>query len=286
MRRVIHLCVVVFWSASSAWASSDWPSAVYVMRSAGAQPRKIAQVEGYAEHTSPRWSHDGKRIVFDAFSTNARVRDVFVVNADGSGLEKIADRAEHPNWSPDDQQIVYNTHSQGPKKVFVQNIDGGGRTEITDGFSPRWSPDGSQLAIERDDNLYLVDLVSGESKPLFEQPHEHIHHGFSWSRDGKRLALVVSPAGAPLRDLLIVDTTGEKPKVTKRLKGGMGGYVSFSPDGKQMVYGDSYKIRLLETEGTNNAQPMPDQKGHSYHPDWSPDGAWIVFISDRHAPKP
>jgi Tol biopolymer transport system component len=65
------------------------------------------------------------------------------------------------------------------------------------------------------------------------------------------------------------------------VEGGMGGYVSFSPDGKQLVYSDSRLIRTIEVEGTSRPRMMPDQRGKNKHPNWSPDGQWIVFSSDR-----
>ena len=70
MRLACALVASVF--ASTAWAQvpiSDDPTAVFVMRADGSGVRKVAQVEGFADHAAPRWSHDGKRLLFDAAPT-------------------------------------------------------------------------------------------------------------------------------------------------------------------------------------------------------------------------
>ena len=43
--------------------------------------------------------------------------DIFIINADGSRRVRITDTVEkiemHPDWSPDGDQIVYNTYRDG-----------------------------------------------------------------------------------------------------------------------------------------------------------------------------
>ena len=52
---------------ATAWAQvpiSNDPTAIFVMKVDGSGVRKVAQVEGYRDHGSPRWSHDGQRLAF------------------------------------------------------------------------------------------------------------------------------------------------------------------------------------------------------------------------------
>jgi len=78
--------------------------------------------------------------------------------------------------------------------------------------------------------LRVFDLVTGEITPLFDDPFDYIYGGYSWSPDGKRLALVVRHQPLGLRDLLLVSANGAKQGQTLRLTNDMGGFVSFSPD--------------------------------------------------------
>jgi TolB protein len=51
---------------------------------------------GRADDAEPSWSPDGRRIVFD--STRTGDRDVYVMNADGSGVRNIS-RNPADDWA-------------------------------------------------------------------------------------------------------------------------------------------------------------------------------------------
>ena len=65
------------------------------------------------------WSPDGRRITFADTS-------VFVVDADGSHLTKVADGWE-PTWSPDSQWILFSRYDQalGIQRPWIVPADGG-----------------------------------------------------------------------------------------------------------------------------------------------------------------
>src|SRR5207248_3750143 len=70
---------------------------------------------------------------------------VVVINADGSGERVLADNGFPGAWSPDGGQIAFNRNGD----VYVMNVDGSGVTQLThDGTaSPTaWSPNGQQIA--------------------------------------------------------------------------------------------------------------------------------------------
>ncbi len=108
------------------WAAAGWaqegPTAIYAMNADGSEARRLVKVDGYTTHSFPRWSHDGRWIVFDAVP-KAGQRELFLMNADGKGLRKLG-IGSTPSWSPDDKQIgFYFFGVDGRPQVAVQNLD-------------------------------------------------------------------------------------------------------------------------------------------------------------------
>ena len=243
---------------------------------------QIAQAEGHADHTGPRWSHDDKHIVFDASGGPRGRREFYIVNADGSGLRQLGldGRAD---WSPDDKQIALESGS-GPTEIFVQNVDGQGREKIGIGHCARWSPDGSQLAYNDYHQLFVFDVASGEERQLLDEPVESLFGGYNWSPDGKWIAFSARPKSGQPRQLVLVNSQGGSQGLRVRFEGEQGGSTSFSPDGKRLAFDNGYKLYLLDVAGTRPPQLVPRQKGKNKDPHWSHGGKSIVFSSDRGAP--
>ena len=166
---------------------------IFVMKLDGSEERKVVQVEGFGSHGTPRWSHDGKRLVFDAYHGPNDDGKSFVVNLDGSGLTEVGEHGA-ADWSPDDKQLVFFSEGGNLQSgVWVQNLDGKGRERLTDGGWPRWSPDGSKIAFCDEVTLKLLDLATGEERPLVDELFENRPGSFEWSHDGKRLAFITPP---------------------------------------------------------------------------------------------
>lgn len=255
-------------------------AAIYVMKADGSQLRKVVQVDGYKEFSSPVWSHDGTRLAFDALSLTSGTKKIFVVNVDGSQLQEVCD-GETPDWSPDDKQIAW--HYSGGKNlkagVCVQNLDGKGRVHVADGAGPRWSPDGAKLAYTNGHNVVVLDLITGDERGLISEPIMQVSPGFDWSPDGKRLAVVVR-LDRRRKELWLVDTQGPSPKWKSRLRLTLDQRVAWSPDGKRIVISASRRLMLLDPDGKSTYR-LPDQHGDSVEPDWSPDGKWLAFSGNH-----
>jgi Tol biopolymer transport system component len=76
------------------------------------------------------WSPDGQTIAFDYHDAT------YVVNADGSGLRRLAETATFDSWSPDGRKLIID-QSAG---LLVMNADGSGQRNLTrDGWAATWA---------------------------------------------------------------------------------------------------------------------------------------------------
>ena len=131
----------------------DGNETIHVMNAEGSSRRRLA------EGNWPSWSPDGERIVYTVYSANEEGRLV-VMNADGSGqrnlgtsllqrLLALGGADEEPAWSPDGEKIAFA--SERDEEIYAMNVDGSGRTRLTDirGYDhwpPTWSPDSTRIA--------------------------------------------------------------------------------------------------------------------------------------------
>jgi Tol biopolymer transport system component len=116
------------------------------------------------------YSPDGTQVVFTPMHDRAstlshRAAGLWVVNADGTGLRRVARKyAIRPSWSPDGGWIL----SEASGGVYVVHPDGTGLRRITletvprlrDAFDPSWSPDGTRI-------LFVGEQYGSRERNLF-----------------------------------------------------------------------------------------------------------------------
>ena len=99
------------------------------------------------------WSPDGRRLAFQGIE--GRGWDIWVVNADGSGLKNLthtkAPWDSRPRWSPTSNVLVFESKTRSRNGVDVHSItvEGTRHRNLThspkfDG-EPEWSPDGQTI---------------------------------------------------------------------------------------------------------------------------------------------
>ena len=81
---------------------------------------------------------------------------------------------EPPAPSPDGKRIAIARWRT--EEIVIVGLDGKDETAVAKGESPAWSPDGTRLAYERADRIFVLDLKSGVERELGEGSHP------SWSR--------------------------------------------------------------------------------------------------------
>jgi len=256
--------------------SPTW--AIFVMNIDGSQPRRVVFIEAFPRLAAPRWSHDGTRLAFEAHGTGPG--RALLVDTTGRNLIDLGGGAK-PDWSPDDKQLLAEVPGVGRSGVWVQNANGKGNSWLASGTAPRWSPDGSQIALGAP--LRIYDVVSGELQEVFiKEDYLDKVLGWSWSPDGKRLAVVVKRGEY---QLVLVDT--QRYTSTPRLRARLDGAPAWSPDGKQLavtIHGSrpgARRIHILAVDRNDPSTPIPGQMGDNCDPAWSPDGEQIAFASTR-----
>lgn len=125
------------------------------------------------------------------------------------------DRA--PFWSPDGSKIAYFAHADDwYRHIWVMNMDGSGKTQLTSGnvvdVSGDYSPDGTKIVFMRYRggtyfDLMLMDSDGNNILPFLSKASASCHRP-RWSNDGQRIAFVVHKEADTVHDIHIIAADG------------------------------------------------------------------------------
>lgn len=114
-----------------AWKGRDVPSAIWKMKPDGTVRRALTRSPaGY--DIFPRWSPDGKKIVFA--SDRSGNYEIWLMDAEGLEQKRLTDHPaydSHPTWSPDGRQIAFTSLRDGGLRVWLIPSVGGEVRPVT-----------------------------------------------------------------------------------------------------------------------------------------------------------
>ena len=278
------------------WAG---PRRIWISDASGRNPEQATTDQSEAvSHTQPKWSPDGRRIVFQ--SAEKTKFDVRVVDLASKATTWVTDDGFQdlsPAWSPDGSWIYFSSHRGGGLNVWRMPVSAAGQPmgspeQLTTGagqdvrVAP--APDGRRLTfgvLQQNADLWRLPLDARSGEPT--GPPERVSASTreesrgAWSPDGRAIAFNSDRDGPMSLWVRDVETGSER-----RLTTGDGGdyQPAWSPDGLRIVFfssrgGNADVWSVIVADGALSR--LTDDPALDINPFWSPDGARIAFQSDR-----
>src|SRR5438046_702702 len=260
--------------------------ALGVLLAGCSEPNQPRSPKTYAPQLSQTAANGGAGKITFQSNRNGNF-DIFVMNADGSGVTQLTSHPfdEYlPLFSPDGSRIAF-ARCLVTCDIVLINADGSGaRTILNDGFPGAWSPDGNRIALGGAagtgiEGIYVVN-VDGSGLVRVLDP-DFIT---DWSPDGRQRIIVSGRDG----DLELYATPLDGSLVTKLTdntaddNAGTG----WSPDGSSIVFnsnrgGAGQDVYVMNADGSGVTQLTPNDGFDDDGPVWPPDASQIAFESNR-----
>jgi serine/threonine protein kinase/Tol biopolymer transport system component len=196
----------------------------------------------------PRWSPDGKHIIFFEFALSAdKPARIYEVSPDGGAPRLLLpdDHAQQldPNWSPDGSKIVFAGESNDPISAIrildVANRQTSSLPESQGLYSPRWSPDGRYISAFSADSKTLL-LFDSRTQKWAELANGSLSW-LNWSHDGQYVYVLDYRGKVAVVRIRVSDHKTEQVVDLKNFAttGRYGGCLTLTPDDSPLLLRDT-----------------------------------------------
>ncbi|TNF18831.1 MAG: hypothetical protein EP318_16950 [Rhodobacteraceae bacterium] len=157
--------------------------------------------------------------------------------------------------------------------------------------APNWTPDGRALIVNAEGRLYRLpldgpeldgpELDRPELVPIDTGPLTRLNNDHGLSPDGRTLAVSQSPGRGTSLIHVLPAGGGTPRRITRTAPSWWHGW---SPDGAEIAYTcrRDEQFGIATCPATGGAETLLITGPHHYDgPDYTPDGGWIWFNSDR-----
>jgi len=212
------------WVQSTAATTSKQTYVREISGNTPAKPLKLSLTDDRTDY-DPAWSPDSKTLAFFASAGKKNQRQLWTVNANGSGAKKITNLngyAARPRWSHDGKQIAF---------LYIEGAGGGG---------PLVAAPATTGVIDtaiHNQRIAVLDVTNGQLRQV-SPPDLHVYD-YDWSPDDKMF--VVTAASGPgdnnwwIAQIYTIDSA--KGNATSIYKPGFQVAVPrWSPDGKSIAF--------------------------------------------------
>ena len=243
-------------------SSRDGNREIYMMNPDGSEQVNLTQHR--AGDLQAVWSPTGDKILFVSDRQGTRVRDLYLMDPDGSNVRRVFKRKitawrGYATWSPDGKQFAYvSTDRARPKTDLYLGTFGEEDAELLPHCaSPAWAPNGSEIACHisphpQTSRLTFINVRTRETEqPL---PTKALRWQFepSWSAAGNRLAF------SGIKHLL--------PVILDR--------------DLHNAWRDKQTIYIVNRDGTGLRQLVEEDGPYAQHPVLSPDGSEVLYTQE------